>query len=490
MASMKKNFIYQTLYQILATALPIITSPYISRVLGAEQLGVYTYIATIANYFTIVAGLGIGSQGTRSIASNRGNPEQKSRIYSQIRVLQCVIACIVSIVYTGFVITTVTENHLIYWIQLIWLINCAFDVCWFYNGVEEFKITVSRNILIKLLTIIGIFTFVHSKDDVWIYAIILSGGTLASNLILWIKTKEYIKYVSVSPKSILSQLKPSLLLFIPYVAMTLYHQMDKTMLGAFGLYTELGYYTNADKIINIMIGIISGFGSVSLPRIAALLSEKNMIEYKKIVSKSFSLVIFLCAALAFGIASIADEFSPIFFGEEFADCGPLIKVLSMVIFFKALATVVRNQYLMPLKKDLEYIVSVFLGVVINFGLNIAFIQLFGAMGAAIATLITEIIVCVIQMISMNKYIRIFRYFRNSLIYVALGILMFVCVRGISWIGFLNKYLELCVEIFVGAIVYLLATLIYWNINKNDPLSSIEKGYMNKLLSIKEKIFYK
>ena len=453
-------------------------------------MGVYTYIATIANYFTIVAGLGIGSQGTRSIASNRGNPEQKSKIYSQIRVLQCVIACIVSVVYAGFVILTVTENHLIYWIQLIWLINCTFDVCWFYNGVEEFKITVSRNILIKLLTIIGIFALVHSKDDVWIYALILSGGTLASNLILWVKAKGDIKFVSVSPKSVLSQLKPSLLLFIPYVAMTLYHQMDKTMLGAFGVYTELGYYTNADKIVNIMIGIISGFGSVSLPRIAALLSEKNIIEYKKIVNKSFSLVMFLCAALAFGIASIANEFSPIFFGEEFADCGPLITVLSMVIFFKALATVVRNQYLMPLKKDWEYIASVFLGVVINLVLNMAFIQLCGAMGAAIATLITEIIVCAIQMIAMNRYIQIFGYFRNSLIYIIFGILMFVCVRGISLVGLSNKYVGLCVEIFVGAIVYLLAVCSYWKINKNDPLSSIAKGYFDKFLPIKNKISHK
>lgn len=484
MAGIKINFIYQTLYQILASALPLITSPYISRVLGAEQLGIYTYIATIANYFAIVAGLGIGSQGTRSIALNRVNPAEMSKIYSQIRVLQCVIAGVVSIIYAGFIILTVTENHLIYWMQLFLLINCAFDVCWFYNGIEEFRITVSRNIFIKMLTIIGIFTLVDSKDDAWIYAFILAGGTLIGNLILWIHTKKYIKFIFVSPTDILTQLKPSLLLFIPYVAMTLYHQMDKTMLGGFGLYTELGYYSNADKIVNITIGIVSGFGSVSLPRIAALLSEKNMVEYKKIIRKSFSLIMFLCAALAFGIASIANDFSFVFFGEEFAACGPLIIVLSMDIFFKAIATVVRNQYLMPLKKDWEYISSVFLGVVINFCLNWGFIQLYGAMGAAIATLITEIIVCIIQMISMNKFIPILGYFRNSLIYILCGILMFVSVRSVSIISFSSKYVELCIEVFVGAVVYTLAVFTYWKINRNDPLALIWEEYWNKLLTLK------
>lgn len=480
MNSMKKNLIYQTLYQVLATAMPLITAPYISRVLGAEQLGVYTYIATIANYFTVVAGLGIGTHGTRSIALNRSDIEKESKIYYQIRFIQCGVAVIVSVAYIVFVTIYVTENEIIYWIQLIWIVNCAFDVNWFFNGIEEFKITVTKNTIIKITTLIGIFSLVHNKNDTWIYALILAGSTIVSNIVLWIKIHNYVIRVKIPIKDALRHVKPAVLLFIPYVAMTLYHQMDKSMLGSYGLYIQLGYYSNADKIVNILIGVISGFGAVSLPRVSALLSINKKDEYLNVINKSIALIMFLCSALAFGIAAVSKEFTPIFFGKEFSECAPIVAALSMVIFFKSLATIARNQYLMPLGKDIEYMASVFSGVVINFCLNSLLIKEHGAMGAVIATLITECIVSLAQLISMNHFVNVFAPLRQSLVYLPMGVIMYLFVRLLANFDFINGFIGLVVEIVLGALLYIIMVLIYWHISKDTLLAPTVVELMKKI----------
>lgn len=481
MNSLKKNLIYQTFYQILATAMPLITAPYVSRALGAEQLGIYTNIATTANYFTVVAGLGIATHGTRSIALNRENSKKESEIYSQIRFIQCCMALIIAVIYIAFVEITVRDNKLIYWIQLIWIINCAFDVNWFFNGIEEFKTTVTKNTVIKILTLISVFAFVHDKDDTWIYALALAGSTIVSNMVLWIKVRKYVTVTRIAAKDALQQLKPALLLFVPYVAMTLYHQMDKTMLGAYGLYTQLGYYANADKIINISIGVISGFGAVSLPRVSSLLAANQKTEYSNVVNKSIALIMFLCSALAFGIAAVSKEFTPIFFGEEFAECAPIVATLSMVMFFKSLATIARNQYLMPLGKDIEYMVSVFAGVAINFCLNSLLIKPYGAMGAVIATLITECIVCVVQLISMNRFVKVFPALIHAGVYLLMGVIMYLCVRLVAHVGFTSRYIGLGVEILIGGMLYVLMTLAYWHVSKDKLIAPTINASLKKIL---------
>lgn len=479
MPSLKKNLIMQTLYQILITATPLITSPYISRALGAEQLGIYTYVSTTANYFIVIAGLGIASHGTRSIATHKKSIDEESTIYFQIRFIQCIIAFIVAIIYVVFVLKSVHNYRIIYFIQLLWILNCCFDVGWFFNGIEEFKVTVTRNLIIKAITIIGIFSLVHDKNDTWIYALILSSSTLFSNVLLWGKSKKYIKKIKISKYSAIKQLKPSFLLFLPHAAMTIYQQMDKSMLGSYGMYVQLGYYYNADKIINILIGIISGIGAVSFPRVSSLVSEQKRYEYEIIVKKTIALVMFFCSAIAFGIAAISPELTPILFGEEFKDSASVISALSLVIFFKSLSMVARNQYLLPLGKDIEYMVSVLFGVVINFLLNSLLIKSYGALGAVIATLLTEAIVCLFQLISMDKYIRIRSTVKNSIVYPLLGFSMYCCVRFISSFHFENEYIGLVSEMLCGAIVYVLSVYIFWKITNDKLLLPIVERLLKK-----------
>jgi len=248
MESIKKNFIYNILYQILIIILPLITAPYISRTLGANAVGIYSYTNSIAYYFLLVAMLGIGNHGNRSVASVRDNQEKLNETFSSIFSLQFITFSISILTYILYVLFISKDNQLISFIQLIYIASGLFDISWLFFGLEKFKITVTRNTLIKIGTVVCMFIFVHSPEDLWKYTIIMSGGTFISQIYLWGYVKKYVKFKWVGFKRIFSNLKPVLILFIPVLAYSIYKVMDKIMLGNMSGYAEVGFYNNAEKI--------------------------------------------------------------------------------------------------------------------------------------------------------------------------------------------------------------------------------------------------
>lgn len=481
MASLKKNFIYQTGYQVLATALPLITTPYINRVLGAEQLGIYTYAANIANYFTIFAMLGFNSYGSKMIAATKHNENELAHTFSSIRKLQCLMATVVVAIYLLFVSLCVPENKPLYVIESLWIINCFIDINWFFWGLEKVKLTVTRNLIIKLITLLGIFVFVKTRKDILIYAFILVIGTILSDVYLVSQVKKYVKGTRTTLYEMIVHIKPCVVLFIPVVAMSIYQQMDKTMLGLLSTYEQVGYYSSADKIVNIPLGIITGLGMVSLPRIVSLISENKIMEYKKVVQKSISLVMFMCSAIAFGILAVSQEFVPFFFGSEFLPCVSLISFLAFVIFFKAISTVLVNQILIPNDNEKFYIISVFVGAFINLILNYSLIRKFDAVGAVYATLISELIVCFVQIFVCFKYLNVLKMLGQNFQYIILGVLMYASVRGVAeHITNISLLKRNIIEILVGGAFFGGACLGYWIVKKDDTFYPIVIAALNKI----------
>ena len=481
MASLKKNFIYQTGYQVLATALPLITTPYINRVLGAEQLGTYTYVANIANYFTIFAMLGFNNYGSKMIAATKHNENELAHTFSSIRKLQCLMATVVVAIYLLFISLCIPEHKSLYFIESLWIINCFIDINWFFWGMEKVKLTVNRNLIIKLITLLGVFIFVRSRNDILIYAFILVIGTILSDIYLISQVKKYVKGTKTTFYEMIAHIKPCIALFIPIVAMSIYQQMDKTMLGVLSTYEQVGYYSSADKIVNIPLGIITGLGTVSLPRIVSLISENKIMEYKKVVEKSISLVMFMCSALAFGILAVSQEFVPLFFGREFLPCVSLVSFLTFVIFFKAISTVLVNQILIPNDNEKYYIISVFIGAFINLILNYSLIRKFDAVGAVYATLISELIVCFIQIFICFNYLNTLKIIGKNFQYIILGILMYGLVRKVAvLIKDTSLFQRSILEILLGGTAFLGACVIYWKIKKDSTFYPIIINFLNKL----------
>lgn len=474
MSNIKKNIFYQTVYELLLIIMPLLTSPYIARVLGAEKLGVYTLSYAMAYYFQIVASLGIKYHGTRTIASVKNNQDELNKQFSSIFFFHTIFSLFVLLLYILYLILFVKENFIISLIQIFNVIGIVFDISWFYFGIEKFKITTLLNSIIKVTSVILIFIFVKSPDNLWIYTLIMSLGIFLGYLTPWFYLKGRVKFVKPKMKEVFSHFKPMLILFIPIFAVSLFGYMDKIMIGFTSSNVQTGLYENADKAISIPMTIIFSFSTVMLPRITALIDSDNHSKCNYYTKLSFKYMEMLGIGMGFGLFCISDIFSVVFWGNEFVNCGILIKILSMAIPFKTYSCIIRTQYLIPQKKERIYIKSVLTGGILNFILNVILIKPLWGVGAAIATLLSEIYVMSFQIISIRKdspqkeYIMSFIFFYIPAIVMA------------TFVIYLNQYmsnnvLSLLIEIVVGFIIYAAICFLYlYKTNDDILIKAIKK----------------
>lgn len=472
--SIKKNFMYQMVYQVLIIILPFITSPYIARVIGAEGLGTYSYSYSVAYYFVLFSMLGLSNYGNRIIAQNRENKNKLNEVFSNVLAIHILFSSLCTIIY--FIYAAFFAQDRIYaMIQIAYVLSGLFDISWFYFGIEKFKLTVTRNTIIKILNVICVFAFVKTTTDLWKYCLIMSLGMFISQVSLWIPLKKYVKIIKPQFSKTIIHIKPLFILFIPAIAVSLYKYMDKIMIGSLSNKIQLGYYENAEKMINIPLAVIMSFGTVMLPKMSNLVSTKNKEEANRYIELSMKYVMCLAFALAFGLAGVGKIFAPVFWGKTFYLSGLLIMGLSVTIPFMSFANVIRTQYLIPVEKDKEYLSSVIGGAVINLIINGCLIPKYGAIGATVGTIAAECVVCIIQSWVVRKELPLKDYIINVIPFFIFGIIMFGVVykygalRGVSVV-------TLLVQIIVGVIVYGILTFVYLYMTKDNILI----GMLNKI----------
>lgn len=476
MSSIKKNFFYNSIYQILIMILPLITVPYIARIIGVEGIGIYSFTYSVALYFSMFILLGLNNYGNRSIAMVRDNLEELSKTFWNIYATEFMMAIFIIMLYFIYLFFFVDQKYLtIAAIQGVFLFAYAFDINWFFFGMEQFKLSVTRNTVIKLITIVCTFIFVKSNNDLWLYTFILAFGMFFSNLVLWLFLKRYIHFYKPKWKEMKIHIKPNLILFIPVIAISLYKVMDKIMLGTISSMVQTGFYENSEKIINIPQGIITALGTVMLPRMSNFAAKGDQKNSHRYIDLSMEMVMFLACALCFGIAGIAPIFAPVFFGETFRICGELISYLAIIILFLSWANVIRTQYLIPQCRDREYIVSVFLGAVVNLIINLTLIPKYGAFGAVVGTVFAEAAVALYQTIIVRKELPIKKYFVNSIYFLFVGTAMFGIVRFIG-VKLGESIFTICIEIIAGGAFYLICTFVYFIKRKNPVVLNILKQF--------------
>ena len=299
-------------------------------------------------------------------------------------------------------------------LQSIFIVSAIFDINWFYFGLENFKLTVGRNIIIMTLSLILIFVFVKTEFDLTKYVLILSLSALISQLYLWLYLKKYIDFVKRSLRDIFRHFKQCVILFIPVVAYSIYRIMDKTMLGAISGTVPLGYYQNAESIINIPIALVAALGTVMLPTMSKEMEEEKFDE--KLFS-SFELMFLLVVPVLVSLVNIGFDLAVVFYGSDFAESGYIIRALAITILFAGIANVVRTNYLIPRRKDKIYVFSTILGAMVNLILNLIFIPKFGVYGACIGTITAELSVMLYQILKTREVIKYKRVLRIFSIYV-------------------------------------------------------------------------
>ena len=466
----KKNYFYNLLYKLVMIVTPLIISPYISRVLGAEKIGEYSFAYSIAHVFLVIALLGIGDYGCRTIAKCKNDIEKRNTVFSEIfyfQLIMSVFLCVSYIVYCFFICN---EKNMAF-TQIPLVLSALFDISWLIFGLEKFYISTIRSVIVKIITIILILLFVKQYNDLWIYGVIMSASVFVTQLSIWPILYKYVHFRKVSFSGILRHIKPNLILFLPVVANNLLGYFDKIMIGTLSTKAELGCYDSAEKLLSFPNSVITALGGVMLPRVSNALAYGEEEKINDYLYKTLIFMIFASSALSFGIASISNEFIPVFFGEGFDLVISLIFCLFPTIIFICWANVMKTQILLPREKDKLLVVSIISGAILNLILNLILIPNYGSIGAAFATMISEGLIAILGTIFCRKYFNIKRNLFNTIPFVLFGAIMMV---SIIFIHFDNDILTIIVKVGVGAGIYLTLSLLYIMLFHKQIFNSFKK----------------
>lgn len=452
-----KNYLYNVVYQLFVIIVPLITVPYISRVLGKTAVGINAYTNSIVTYFVLFGSIGVALYGNRTVAYRRNDPKELTKVFWEITLMRLITISIAILAYALYVFFIAREYHSVLLAQGLLLLAAAFDISWLFMGLEDFKKTVVRNMIVKLASLVLIFTFVKTRQDLILFVIITAGSQFFGNLTFWPYLRKTLVKTKVSELDLWQHFMPSIALFIPEIATQVYLVLNKTMLGKWYSVDSAGYFDNSDKIVRVLLAVVTATGTVMLPRVASTFAAGNFEKVKSYLNVTFDFVSIIAFPLAFGIIAVADNFSLVYFGPGFAGIEDILKVLPLVIIFISWSNAIGKQFLLPTNQMKPYTASVIGGAFVNIILNIMVIIPFGAVGAAIASVIAEGVVTGIQLFAVRQTLQLKYLFKNTWKYLlaagAMGMVAYM-------IGTLRAGVTgLVLQVVIGAMVYVLLILL-------------------------------
>lgn len=460
-------------------SVPFITAPYVARVLGADGVGIYSYTSSIQMYFSMFAALGTVSYGTREIARYREDNTERSVLFWNIELLTIVTT--ISCMGIWIIWIFISNDYRIYYLVLtLNLAAVAFDISWFYKGLEQFKYIVVQNLFFKILGIVMLFAFVREKDDLVVYIAIMSLVTLLGNASMWIYLPKFLKRISFQDIHLFIHFKETLIYFVPTVASSVYTILDKTLIGAITEdMNENGYYESATKIINMANAItFTALNSVLGSRISYLFSVNKFDEIKVRIVESIDYILFMGIGICFGLISIADKFVPVFFGTGYDKVIFLIKILSPIVVIIGISNCLGAQYYTPAglkKKSAKFII---IGAVLNLFLNLILIPGLRSYGAVIASLMAESVITVLYLIYCNGFLTVGNLKEKAWKKVISGLVMYMGIYLTDFV-WINDFWAIVLGIFEGVVIYIVTLLL---MRDSFVIKMIQQG--KKLISCK------
>ena len=475
--SVKINYFYNLIYNLLTLLLPLLTTPYLSRVLGVENIGIYGFTNSNVTYFVLFGCLGTTLYGQREIAYVQDDKEKQSKVFYEIFFVK-LISMFISILLYGFSFCLDGKLSLYYQILLIYLVANVFDISWYLQGIEEFDKTVIRNLIVKVLSIILIFVLVKKPDDLWIYFTIFAGSELLGNITMWIYVPKYLNKPNFKKLNLKRHLKPILMLFIPQIAIKVYTVLDKTMIGVIsGNMNDVGFYEQGQNIVRALIVIITAYGTVMASRIAYTYKNSDKKETIKYLKSSFRFSWLLGIPLMLGTIAVADKLVPWFFGDGYDPVSNIIKFTSPLIIAIGLNNVLGMQYLVPIGRQKDFTTAVVIGALSNFVLNNILIRLFGTIGAVIASVLAETIILIYELYVTRKEFNWLMIFNGIFKYLIAGIIMFIVIYNIELhlgVSLLNTFIVFIIGVITYFIMLLLLRDSYILDNLNILLKKVKR----------------
>ena len=457
-SKVKKNYLYNLFYQVLLVILPVITTPYVSRVLGSEKIGIHSFTFSIVMYFTLIGSLGVAMYGRREIARYQDDVKKRTEAFWQINIIKWIT---LSISLFIFYFTCVKNEQYggIYAILTLEILYSFFDISWFFQGIENFKTITIRNTIIKILSVIAIFSFVHTTDDLWIYILIHVLSDLVGGLSLWVILPKYLSKVSPVVKTAKKHIGPILLMFVPQIAIQVYTILDKSMLGFLVPdISETGIYEQSQNIIKIALALVTSLGIVMAPRITSLSMKGEKDEIRNELDKSFHLVWGLALPICFGIIALAPNLVPWFLGDDFLRSIPVMQIGSLLLIAIGLSTITGTQYLVSIGEENKFTNSVIAGALTNVAGNFILIPFLGAIGAIISSIMAETMVFLVQFYYSRNAVDLKLLFKHfSKCFIA-SIIMLLILYPIS-INISANIISTVGLIALGAVIYGISLII-------------------------------
>ena len=451
--SLKKNIAISTLYQILIIILPLITAPYIARVLGPDQSGVYDYTNSIMTYFAMFAALGTASYGVREIARVRDDVAMRSKLFWEIELMTVMTSTVCIIAWFIFIAIT-PQYKVIYLVLTMGLLSTMFDISWFFAGMEQFKYTVTKNAACKLIGVILMFLFVKKEEDLLLYVIIVISSTMIGNLTMWLYVPKFVEKVDFRTLTFRKHFHETLIYFVPTVATSIYTVLDRTLIGVITKNkAENGFYHYAMQIVNMMKALtFSSLNMVLGSRLSFLFAEKKYDEIKEKIADSTNYILFMGYGICFGVIGVAERFVPVFLGPGYDRVANMLILMSPIVIIIGISNCLGSQYYTPAgyrKLSAKYII---IGAIVNLLLNLLLIPKYWGYGAIAASLIAESVITILYMKNCNGYLRAETIIKDSWKKIIAGVVMLIVIRALDGI-ISSDILALLVEVAVGFTVY-------------------------------------
>lgn len=447
-SSAKMNYLYNLMFQLFSLITPIITTPYIARVLSPAGVGEYAFAASVNSYLCLAAALGFSTYGQREIAKTQGDINKQSAVFWEIIICKLVLGCIVFILNCLLIWKGVFSNYtLLLKIMSIEVISTSINISFFFQGNEKFGLIALRDFIIRLMGIVLVFSLVKKPTDLWIYALCNVGTSICSAASLWIPLRKWVLPKSFSHLHPFRHLLPSIKLFIPTIAISIYTILDKTLIGILIPGTietsmedgtvviqrladvENGFYAQSEKIIKMAMTVLSSLGTVMMPRNAKELADGHEDIFLRNINEAIRFVFVIGMPICTGIIAVASNFAPWFFGSGYEKVPVLMSIFSLMIVPAGLGNVLGQQYLIPKGEDLKYAIVYAASAGVNFCLNMVLIPRYYSYGAAVASVIAEMIAPLIMVTIIKKESSLItnRFLRDNIKPIIASIGMLICV---------------------------------------------------------------
>ncbi len=465
--SIKKNFLYNLVLRIMNVIFPLVTFPYVARVLSPEGIGRVDFTLAFIQYFILIAQVGIPMYGIKECSKYRDNKELLSKKVQEILIINFTMMVFSYIILLFFMST---QNYLYNYRTLIFIsslniFGASIGIEWFFQSIEEYRYITIRSILVKIISIICIFLFVKNTEDVFLYLIITVLSSFLSYIYNFVYANKHINLFRIYEEyDIKSHIKPILTLFMMSIAVSIYINLDKVMLGVLVGDRYVGLYSAANKMIRVVLSVVTALGTVLLPRISYYIEHGKNEKINNIITKSLNFILMITIPAVIGIIILAKPIIILFAGEQYLQAVKTIQILSALIPIIGLSNLVGIQILLSYNLERITLIATMTGATINIILNYILIPKYFHNGAATSSIIAELIVTIIVLLGGLKFIKgnirlnnIFEYITGA------GIIL---IEGIILQKMINESaIQLFSIVFIGMFSY----IMYLYLMKNEMI---------------------